>query len=93
MSCMSRFASKCYKVSDFSASTSVMLARPAKFPSVTSITLYFPASQGADTTRIYYVGFLGVWSEVRHSAELVYALASPELCCLDSSNSATTNRS
>ena len=71
----------------------VTLARPAKFPSVTSITLYFPASQGADTTRIYYVGFLGVWSEVRHSAELVNALASPELCCLDYSHSVMTNRS
>lgn len=38
--------------------------RPAKFPNVTSVTLFFPAAQGADTTRIYYVGFLGQWSEV-----------------------------
>ncbi|CDO77919.1 hypothetical protein BN946_scf184727.g8 [Trametes cinnabarina] len=38
---------------------------PAKFPNVTSITLFFPASQGTDTTRVYYVGFLGQWSEVR----------------------------
>ena len=38
--------------------------RPAKFPNTTSVTLFFPASQGADTTRIYYVGFLGQWSEV-----------------------------
>ncbi|KZT19231.1 DUF1000-domain-containing protein [Neolentinus lepideus HHB14362 ss-1] len=36
---------------------------PAKFSNITSITLFFPASQGADTTRIYYVGFLGSWSE------------------------------
>ncbi|KAI0762041.1 PITH domain-containing protein [Irpex lacteus] len=35
----------------------------AKFPAATSITLFFPASQGADTTRVYYVGFLGHWSE------------------------------
>ncbi|KAI0084106.1 galactose-binding domain-like protein [Irpex rosettiformis] len=35
----------------------------AKFPATTSITLFFPASQGADTIRIYYVGFLGQWSE------------------------------
>lgn len=39
--------------------------RAARFASVSSITLFFPASQGADTTRIYYIGFLGVWSEVR----------------------------
>ncbi|EMD33304.1 hypothetical protein CERSUDRAFT_142239 [Gelatoporia subvermispora B] len=36
---------------------------PAKFPNVRSVTLFFPASQGADTTRIYYIGFLGQWSE------------------------------
>ncbi|KAI0688101.1 DUF1000-domain-containing protein [Cytidiella melzeri] len=36
---------------------------PAKFPAATSITLFFPASQGADTTRIYYIGFLGQWTE------------------------------
>lgn len=41
-----------------------MFYRPAKFPSVTSLTLFFPASQGADTTRIYYIGFLGQWTEV-----------------------------
>jgi len=28
------------------------------------VTLFFPASQGADTTQVYYVGFLGTWSEV-----------------------------
>lgn len=53
----------------FSASTSMPLSfsscRPAKFPSVSTITLFFPASQGAETTRIYYIGFLGQWSEVR----------------------------
>jgi len=35
----------------------------AKFPAATSVTLYFPSSQGATTSRIYYVGFLGQWSE------------------------------
>ncbi|KAI0293792.1 hypothetical protein BC826DRAFT_1014274 [Russula brevipes] len=37
--------------------------KAAKFPNVSTITLFFPASQGAETTRIYYVGFLGQWSE------------------------------
>ncbi|KAI0297300.1 PITH domain-containing protein [Multifurca ochricompacta] len=37
--------------------------KPAKFPNVSSVTLFFPASQGAETTRIYYIGFLGQWSE------------------------------
>jgi len=37
--------------------------KPAKFPNVSSVTLYFPSSQGAETVRLYYVGFLGTWSE------------------------------
>ena len=40
-------------------------ARTAKFSNLSSITLFIPASQGADNTRIYYVGFLGSWTEVR----------------------------
>ncbi|KAH9034425.1 hypothetical protein EDB84DRAFT_1438138 [Lactarius hengduanensis] len=37
--------------------------KSAKFSNVSSVTLFLPASQGAETTRIYYVGFLGQWSE------------------------------
>ncbi|KAK0449983.1 PITH domain-containing protein [Armillaria borealis] len=37
--------------------------KAAKFFNVSSITLFIPASQGAETTRIYYVGFLGQWTE------------------------------
>ncbi|KAI0059204.1 DUF1000-domain-containing protein [Artomyces pyxidatus] len=37
--------------------------KSAKFPNVSSITLFFPESQGAETTRIYYIGFTGQWSE------------------------------
>ncbi|KAL1701699.1 galactose-binding domain-like protein [Schizophyllum commune] len=37
--------------------------KTAKFSNISSITLFFPGSQGADTTRIYYVGFLGHWQE------------------------------
>ncbi|KAJ6521348.1 DUF1000-domain-containing protein [Mycena vulgaris] len=42
--------------------------RPAKFSNVSSVSLFFPASQGADATRIYYVGFLGHWTERKSSA-------------------------
>ncbi|KAG7450968.1 DUF1000-domain-containing protein [Guyanagaster necrorhizus] len=41
--------------------------KAAKFSNVSSITLFFPASQGADTTRIYYVGFLGHWTERKYN--------------------------
>ncbi|KAF9790284.1 DUF1000-domain-containing protein [Thelephora terrestris] len=37
--------------------------RAAKFTNISSITVFFPASQGAEETRIYYLGFLGQWSE------------------------------
>ena len=45
--------------------TFALYPRPSKFSNVSSVTLFFPASQGAETTRIYYVGFLGQWSAVR----------------------------
>jgi hypothetical protein len=40
------------------------VTRAAKFSNLSSITLFIPASQGAENTRIYYVGFLGSWTEV-----------------------------
>ncbi|KAF7299400.1 PITH domain-containing protein [Mycena indigotica] len=42
--------------------------RTAKFSNLSSVSLLFPASQGADTTQIYYVGFLGHWTERKNSA-------------------------
>ncbi|KAJ7366440.1 DUF1000-domain-containing protein [Mycena albidolilacea] len=42
--------------------------RTAKFSNVSSISLFFPEAQGADTTKIYYVGFLGLWTERKMSA-------------------------
>ncbi|GAA5910767.1 PITH domain-containing protein [Sporobolomyces salmoneus] len=38
------------------------IVRPAKFPSVTSLTLFFPSNHGEDTTRISFVGFKGEYS-------------------------------
>lgn len=39
-------------------------SRPARFSNIRSITLYIPAAQGADETRISYIGFKGEFSEV-----------------------------
>ncbi|GAA5860040.1 hypothetical protein JCM1840_001853 [Sporobolomyces johnsonii] len=36
--------------------------RPAKFPSVQSLTLFFPSNHGEDTTRISFIGFKGEYS-------------------------------
>ena len=41
-----------------------MFSRAAKFTNISSVTVFFPASHGADETRIYYLGFLGQWNEV-----------------------------
>lgn len=51
--------------------------RAAKFSNVTSITLFFPASQGDDTTRVYYVGFIGQYSEVRPGQAVLLVFSSP----------------
>ncbi|KIJ66801.1 hypothetical protein HYDPIDRAFT_149766 [Hydnomerulius pinastri MD-312] len=37
--------------------------KAAKFSNISSVTLFIPSNRGADSTRIYYVGFLGHWSE------------------------------
>ncbi|KZV87195.1 DUF1000-domain-containing protein [Exidia glandulosa HHB12029] len=37
--------------------------KAAKFSNVTCVTLFFPAAQGADTINLYYVGFMGTWTE------------------------------
>ncbi|EGN99037.1 hypothetical protein SERLA73DRAFT_181814 [Serpula lacrymans var. lacrymans S7.3] len=41
--------------------------KTAKFSTLSGITLFFPAAQGADNTRIYFVGFLGHWSERKNN--------------------------
>jgi len=53
--------------------------KPAKFSDVTTLTLFFPAAQGADSVRIYYLGFLGEWREIkdRPSVILYEAQANP----------------
>ncbi|KAI0723688.1 galactose-binding domain-like protein [Fomitopsis betulina] len=44
---------------------------PAKFSNVTSITLFFPESQGAENTRVYYVGFIGTFSGERKGHPII----------------------
>jgi len=39
----------------------------AKFSNISSLTLFFPGSQGAASTQIYYVGFLGHWTERKNN--------------------------
>ncbi|KAI9510720.1 DUF1000-domain-containing protein [Russula earlei] len=53
--------------------------KPAKFPNVSTVTLFFPSSRGAETTRIYYVGFLGQWSERKQDPVITVYEARPNL--------------
>ncbi|KAH7106264.1 DUF1000-domain-containing protein [Auriculariales sp. MPI-PUGE-AT-0066] len=39
--------------------------KATKFSNVSEISLFFPASQGAETIQLYYIGFMGTWTEVR----------------------------
>ncbi|KAF8899875.1 DUF1000-domain-containing protein [Gymnopilus junonius] len=40
--------------------------KTAKFSNISSLTIFIPASQGAETTRVYYLGFLGTWTEPKN---------------------------
>ena len=53
--------------------------RPAKFPSVQSLTLYFPANHGEDTTRIAFLGFKGEYTPLTRNAVITTyeAVANP----------------
>ncbi|KAJ7644418.1 galactose-binding domain-like protein [Roridomyces roridus] len=42
--------------------------RTVKFSNLSSVSLFFPRSQGADSIKIFYVGFLGHWTERKTSA-------------------------
>ncbi|KAJ3308988.1 hypothetical protein HDU76_003754 [Blyttiomyces sp. JEL0837] len=39
--------------------------RISKFSNVRNLTLYFPSNGGGDTTKIFYVGLKGEWTEVK----------------------------
>ena len=51
--------------------------KPAKFPDVTTIHLFVPASQGAETSRIYYLGFKGEFKNLRREGptNIIYEAA------------------
>lgn len=37
--------------------------KTVKFSNISSVTLFIPSARGADTSKIYYIGFLGQWSK------------------------------
>ncbi|GJJ08670.1 hypothetical protein Clacol_002889 [Clathrus columnatus] len=43
------------EIGDYAVNWLNFTQRPAKFSNISSITLFFPSSQGADTTRLYYL--------------------------------------
>jgi len=51
--------------------------RPAKFSNVRTLTVFVARSQGEDTTKIYFLGFKGEWSDVKREgpANIVYETA------------------
>ncbi|CAD6893125.1 unnamed protein product [Tilletia controversa] len=54
--------------------------RPAKFSNVHTLTLFVPRSLGEETTRIYFLGFKGEWSDVKREGptNIIYESA-PQL--------------
>jgi hypothetical protein len=57
--------------------------RPAKFPNVQNLTLFFPSNHGEDTTRISFIGFKGEYSPltVRLSAQLLRNISLTDFSC------------
>lgn len=53
--------------------------RPTRFTNCRSITVFIPASQGADTTRLYYLGFTGSFTKVTKQPIIAVYEASPQL--------------
>lgn len=43
-----------------------IIYRVVQFSSVHHLTLYFPTNFGSDSTRIYYIGLRGEFSEAHH---------------------------
>lgn len=41
--------------------------KTVKFSNVSSLTLFFPEGQGAETIRVYYLGFFGHWTERKNN--------------------------
>ena len=41
-----------------------MTDRVSRFNAVNSLTMHFPTNYGAETTRIYYIGLKGDFTEV-----------------------------
>ncbi|KAH8926114.1 DUF1000-domain-containing protein [Atractiella rhizophila] len=49
--------------------------RVAKFPVVKNLSLFFPSNHGEDSTRVYYIGFKGEFSEFKEQPMItVYEL-------------------
>lgn len=69
--------------------------RPAKFPSVRSLTLFFPSNHGEDTTRVSFVGFKGEYSAltVRLPSALSSLLSRGEAALADELHPRSATRS
>ncbi|PVF99061.1 DUF1000-domain-containing protein [Serendipita vermifera] len=53
--------------------------RPSKFSNVRSLTLFIPSAQGADTTKLYYLGFTGSFTKISNQPIITVYEASPNL--------------
>jgi len=53
--------------------------RPSKFSNVRNLALFIPAAQGADSSRIYYLGFTGTFTKISTQPVMVTYEAAPRL--------------
>lgn len=69
--------------------STVLFYRVAKFNGVTSLLAYFPTNYGAETTKIYYIGLRGDFTQVkqytRACCAYCHCTATHMTCCHDTS--------
>ncbi|KAG8760798.1 hypothetical protein FRC14_001826 [Serendipita sp. 396] len=53
--------------------------KPTKFSNVRSLTVFVPSAQGADATRIYYIGFMGSFTKLSNQPIITVYESAPRL--------------
>ncbi|KIM30979.1 hypothetical protein M408DRAFT_65529 [Serendipita vermifera MAFF 305830] len=53
--------------------------RPAKFSNVRTLTIYIPDAQGADSVRLYYLGFTGSFQKMTNQPIITVYESRPQL--------------
>lgn len=57
----------------------IEMNRPTKFANVRTLTIYIPDAQGADSARLYYLGFTGSFQRFTNQPIITVYESRPQL--------------